>query len=59
MRTKMRRLALLGMLMGGLLGTGLAPANAAGTTQISGFGTTTPPVVSAARRRRSSLTIRG
>jgi hypothetical protein len=39
MRTKIRRLALLGMLMGGLLGTGvLAPAHAAGTTQIDGSG---------------------
>jgi len=39
MRTKIRRLALLGMLMSGLLGMGLvAPANAAGTTQISGSG---------------------
>ena len=39
MRTKVRRLALLAMLMGGLLGTGLiAPVNAAGTTQISGSG---------------------
>ena len=39
MRTKVRRLALLGMLMGGLLGMGLvAPVNAAGTTQISGSG---------------------
>ena len=37
MRTKIRRLALLGMLMGALLGTGLmAPATAAGTTQIGG-----------------------
>ena len=40
MRTKIRRLMLMGMLMGGLLGMGLvAPANAAGTTQISGSGT--------------------
>ena len=40
MRTKIRRLVLLSMLMGGLLGMGLvAPANAAGTTQISGSGT--------------------
>jgi hypothetical protein len=37
MPTKIRRLAMLGMLMGGLLGTGLtAPASAAGTTQIGG-----------------------
>lgn len=37
MRTKIRRLALLGMLMGGLMSTGLiTPAQAAGTTQISG-----------------------
>jgi len=37
MRTKIRRLALLGLLMGGLLGTGLmAPATAAGTTQVDG-----------------------
>jgi hypothetical protein len=37
MRTKIRRLALLGMLMGGLMSTGLmAPAQAAGTTQIAG-----------------------
>ena len=37
MRTKVQRLALLGMLMGALLGTGLmAPASAAGTTQIGG-----------------------
>ncbi len=39
MRTKIRRLVLLGLLVGGLLGMGLvAPANAAGTTQISGSG---------------------
>ena len=39
MRTKIRRLALLGMLMGGLLGTGLlTPAQAAGTTQVDGSG---------------------
>ena len=37
MRTKIRRLALLGMLMGALLGTGLmAPASAAGTMQLGG-----------------------
>ena len=37
MRTKIRRLAMFGMLMGGLLGTGLmAPVSAAGTTQIGG-----------------------
>ena len=37
MRTKVQRFALLGMLMGALLGTGLmAPASAAGTTQIGG-----------------------
>ena len=40
MRTKVQRLALLGMLMGALLGTGLmAPAGAAGTTQIDGGAT--------------------
>ena len=39
MRTKIRRLALLGVLMGSLLGMGLVvPVNAAGTTQISGSG---------------------
>jgi hypothetical protein len=39
MRTKIRRLALLGVVMGGLLVTALsAPVNAAGTTQISGSG---------------------
>ena len=39
MRTKIRRLALLGVLMGALLGMGLVvPVNAAGTTQISGSG---------------------
>lgn len=37
MRTKTRRLAAFGMLMGGLLGTGLtAPVSATGTTQIDG-----------------------
>ena len=37
MRTKIRRLAMFGMLMGGLLGTGLmAPVSATGTTQIDG-----------------------
>ena len=37
MRTKVQRMALLGMLMGALLGTGLmAPASAAGTTQVGG-----------------------
>lgn len=37
MRTKVQRLTLLGMLMGALLGTGpMAPAGAAGTTQIGG-----------------------
>ena len=37
MRTKVQRFALLGMLMGALLGTGLmAPASAAGTTQVGG-----------------------
>ena len=50
MRTKVQRLALLSMLMGGLMSTGLmAPAQAAGTTQIggdAGFGgaCTDPPV---------------
>ena len=40
MRTKVQRLALLGMLMGALLGTGLmAPAGAAGMTQIDGDAT--------------------
>ena len=39
MRAKIRRLALLGMVLCGLLGSGLvAPVNAAGTTQISGSG---------------------
>ena len=39
MRTKTQRLALVGVLMGSLLGMGsVAPANAAGTTQISGSG---------------------
>jgi hypothetical protein len=39
MRTKVRRLAMLGTLTAGLLGMGLvAPVNAAGTTQISGSG---------------------
>ena len=39
MRTKIRRLALVGLVMGSLLGMGLvAPVNAAGTTQISGSG---------------------
>ena len=39
MRTKIRRLALLGMLIGALLGPGLmAPAQAAGTTQVDGSG---------------------
>ena len=37
MRAKIQRLALLGMLMGGLMSTGMmAPAQAAGTTQIGG-----------------------
>ena len=40
MRTKMGRLALLGMLVGGLLAMGLvSPADAAGTTQMSGTDT--------------------
>ena len=40
MRTTICRLALLGMLTGGSLGAGLVtPANAAGTTQVSGSGT--------------------
>ena len=39
MRTRIQRLALLGMLIGALLGTGLmAPAQAAGTTQVDGSG---------------------
>ena len=39
MRTKIRRLALLGVVMGGLLVTALsAPVSAAGTIQISGSG---------------------
>ena len=45
MRTKVQRIALLGMLMGALLGTGLrAPASAAGTTQIGGDGVYDPTV---------------
>jgi hypothetical protein len=36
MRTKIRQLATSSMLMGAMLGTGLAPASAAGTTQIGG-----------------------
>lgn len=40
MRTKVQRLALLGVMMVGLTGTALsAPVSAAGTTQISGEGT--------------------
>src|SRR4051812_40269384 len=39
MRMRMQRLALLGMLMGGLMSSGLAPAHAAGTTQIGGDAT--------------------
>ena len=39
MRTKIQRLALLGVVMGGLLVTALStPVSAAGTTQISGEG---------------------
>ena len=39
MRMRMQRLALLGMLIGALLGTGLmAPAQAAGTAQVDGSG---------------------
>ena len=37
MRTKMQLLAILAMVMGGLVSMGLvAPANAAGTTQVGG-----------------------
>ena len=39
MRTKIRRLMLMGMLMGGLLGMGLGPGERRGRTQISGSGT--------------------
>ena len=50
MRTKIHRLAMVGILTGGLLGTGLiAPSHAAGTTQVEGGavpgpgGCTNPP----------------